>query len=122
MNTTATQNEQVDNSVIAIIGRLIRKYSIRLKILFGDGDESGWSTWLTHPSPSYGEASDWGPFELGSVLQMTIDPLQTKSIGLRVNSRRIDHTEHVCEELRTGGIVFHVKENMIIVPWKADYN
>ncbi|MEM9754036.1 MAG: hypothetical protein AAF916_11725 [Planctomycetota bacterium] len=77
------------------IAEIVSTCKVQLKVHFADGSCSGWSSWLTFPSLSYGEVATFGPFKLDVVHTVELDPIEVVMTGRRLEDQKIDHADQI---------------------------
>jgi hypothetical protein len=66
------------------------RYRLKIK---NEALDAAWSNWLGHPSDTYLEAENQGPYSIKNIEWIEIDPVESRRIGRLVPDKKIDHTE-----------------------------
>lgn len=98
-----------------VVAKIINDYSVISRVKFRDASETNWSDRITFPTNGYAELSEFGPFLMGDVIQIEIDPIELKKEGKLLPLRKIDHTSEIEEQLTSAGIKYSTKNNIYIL-------
>ena len=89
-----------------VISALVKHHRILVRVGLSSGEITPWSRWISEPSPSYLEVSQYGPIEKAKVQWLEVNCIETKNVGRLVEPKRIGHSAQVYQSLEKFSIEY----------------